>query len=143
MRRFRIKIGGRWYTVEVEDTSTTPIKVTVEGETFYVEAEGLGRRLAPRPAVNLSRPASPAPPATAPSPTTRSDANLVTSPMPGRVISVHVTEGQEVRQGEELCVVEAMKMEQSIRAPRDARVKRVLVQRGQQVGRDQPLVELG
>ena len=40
LKSIRVRVGERWYTVEVEDLSTSPIKVIVEGETFYVEVEG-------------------------------------------------------------------------------------------------------
>lgn len=54
----------------------------------------------------------------------------VTVPMPGLVIEVEVKEGERVRAGQGLVVVEAMKMQNEIKSPRDGNVKRVLVQKG-------------
>jgi biotin carboxyl carrier protein len=62
--------------------------------------------------------------------------------MPGRVISVLVQPGDRVSQGDEVCVVEAMKMEQSIRSNRDGVVKTVLVKPMDSVKANDPLVEL-
>ncbi len=62
--------------------------------------------------------------------------------MPGRVISILVRPGDRVATGDEVCVVEAMKMEQSIRAHRDGIVKTVFVQPMDPVKADDPLIEL-
>ncbi len=63
------------------------------------------------------------------------------SPMPGLLVSVAVAEGQEVKEGEALAVVEAMKMENSLLAPRDAVVAKVLAKRGDSLAVDQPILE--
>ena len=139
----RIKVGDRWYTVQVGDLSHSPVEVTVEGETYYVEVEGLPPPPPPRP--RRGRPPSrqlTAPPlqsrATSP---TLSD-KVLRSPMPGRVISILVRPGDPVSTGQEMCVVEAMKMEQSIRASIDGVVKAVHVQPMDSVSANDPLIEL-
>ncbi|MBM3957757.1 MAG: acetyl-CoA carboxylase biotin carboxyl carrier protein subunit [Gemmatimonadetes bacterium] len=62
--------------------------------------------------------------------------------MPGRVISVEVKRGDQVRRGQTVCIIESMKMEQRIASPRDARVTAVRVSAGDPVQRGQTLVEL-
>ena len=140
---FRIKVGDRWYAVQVGDLSYSPVDVTVEGETYSVEVEGLppkkpreARRTRQRPVDIAALP--PRSQAGAPPP---SD-DIVRSPMPGRVISVLVRPGDRVSQGDEVCVVEAMKMEQSIRATRNGVVKAVHVQPMDPVKANDPLIEL-
>jgi biotin carboxyl carrier protein len=64
------------------------------------------------------------------------------APMPGRVIAVRVEPGQAVTKGQELLVVEAMKMENALRAPRDGTVKSVAVRPGDMVSAGAVLVEL-
>lgn len=64
------------------------------------------------------------------------------APMPGKVIAVHVAPGQRVHRGEEVLVVEAMKMENAVRAPRDGTVKTVAVAVGDPVAPGIALVEL-
>ena len=140
VRSIRVKVGDHWYTVEVEDLSTSPVEVTVDGETFYVEVEGLqGAR--PTQAVPRSRSPRPAQPQ-AQRPAPRVLDKVIRSPMPGKVIAVNVKPGDAVTTGQEVCVIEAMKMEQSIRSAQAGTIKTVHVQPMQQVGADEPLVEL-
>jgi 3-methylcrotonyl-CoA carboxylase alpha subunit len=72
----------------------------------------------------------------------RHDSSALEAPMPGRVSAVKVAPGLEVRKGDELLVVEAMKMEHALRSPRDGRVRAVHAQVGDMVGPGRVLVEL-
>ncbi len=63
------------------------------------------------------------------------------SPMPGLLIKVCVDEGQEVKAGEELAVVEAMKMENSLRASKDLKIKSILASEGDNLSVDQKILE--
>ncbi len=140
---FRIRVGDNWYTVHVGDLTHSPVEVTVEGETFQVEVEGLppGAPSGPRRGRPRAADLEPPPPQVSSTATDPSD-NILRSPMPGRVISILVRPGDRVSVGDEVCVVEAMKMEQSIRAHRDGVVKAVHVQPMDPVKADDPLVEL-
>ncbi|MFZ4686663.1 MAG: biotin/lipoyl-containing protein, partial [Hyphomonadaceae bacterium] len=66
---------------------------------------------------------------------------LIISPMPGLVVSVAVAVGQEVKSGEAVCIVEAMKMQNIIRAEADGVVKAVNAATGASVAADEVLVE--
>lgn len=66
----------------------------------------------------------------------------VKAPMPGLVVAVPVTEGQEVSTGDVLVILESMKMENEVRAPRDGRVNRVRVSPSDAVEKGQTLVVL-
>ena len=72
----------------------------------------------------------------------RSGSGALEAPMPGRVIAVGVEPGQAVKKGQELLVVEAMKMENALRASRDGIVKSVAVRPGDMVAAGAVLVEL-
>ena len=68
--------------------------------------------------------------------------NLVSAPMPGTVLKVHVQEGETVKAGKPLVVLEAMKMENSLTAPYDATVRAVHVREGDRVAGGAVLIEL-
>ena len=148
MTTIRVRVGDHWYTVEVGDLNQSPVQVTVDGETFEVDVEAQAGPSPPRrgrPAGGLSVPDAPsaAPPGSAASPAgVPVDDDILRSPMPGRVMSVLVRPGDAVSAGDEVCVVEAMKMEQSILAHRDGVVKTVFVQPLDSVNANDPLVEL-
>ena len=137
----RVKVGERWYTVEIKDLSSSPLEVSVDGETVYVEIEGMGSTSpgsAKSPQLRQPRQTQTPEPAAAPG----ASGNVIQSPMPGRVVAIKVSPGDSVSAGQEVCVVEAMKMEQSIRVHRDATIKAVRVKPMDQVSADQPLIEL-
>ena len=140
---FRIKVGDHWFTVQVGDLTYSPVEGTVEGETISVEVEGLP----PRPPPNAHGPRSrPAQIVSAPRQRHSSGSDpsdkILRSPMPGKVIFIMVRPGDRVSAGDEVCVVEAMKMEQSIRTGRDGVIKAVHVQPMDSVSANDPLVEL-
>ena len=68
---------------------------------------------------------------------------LIISPMPGLVVSMDVELGQEVQEGEAVCVVEAMKMQNIIRAEANGTVKAINVGAGDSVAADEIMVEFG
>ena len=70
-------------------------------------------------------------------------ANAVTAPLSGSVSRILVEEGQAIKAGEVLCVLEAMKMETEITAPADGTVARILVSKGESVSGGEALIELG
>ena len=141
--RLRVRVGGNWYNVEVGDLDRSPVQVNVDGEIFTVEVEGLPGQVPGRP--RRGRTQTPGilvpPPASRVNPTS-GDGNFIRSPMPGRVISILVRPGDTVSIGQEVCVVEAMKMEQSIRSPQNGVVKEIRVQPMDSVRTNDPLMEL-
>jgi biotin carboxyl carrier protein len=66
----------------------------------------------------------------------------LTAPMPGQVRAVNVSEGDKVNKGQTLLLLEAMKMEIRIQSPQDGIVKKLFVQQGQTVEREQILVDI-
>jgi propionyl-CoA carboxylase alpha chain len=63
------------------------------------------------------------------------------APMPGLLVRLNVTEGDEIKAGEELAIVEAMKMENSLRAEQDVIIADVLATEGESLAVDQPILE--
>jgi len=68
---------------------------------------------------------------------------VIRSPMPGLIIAVPVEEGQVVSKGDQIVILESMKMENELRSPRDGVVKRVHVTPGESVEKNQPLATIG
>lgn len=124
-------------------------KVTLNNRTYEVEVEAGQAMLvdeyeayAPAPA------AAPAPVAAAPaaSPAAASPAlaagEVVKSPMPGNILKINVTVGQKVSEGDALLILEAMKMENEVAAPRSGTVAQIIVSKGAVVETGAPLVVL-
>ena len=156
----RVKIEGRWHTVEVGDLSERPIRAVVDGVSVEVDVGDAARdtlapaavstvtppaRGAPPPAVRAPAPTSP-PSAAAPAGAVTSEpANpnkVFSAPMPGIILEISVKPGDQVVTGDTICVLEAMKMQQRLRADWSGVVKSVLVAVGQQVMDGAPIVEL-
>ncbi len=137
--KITVRIDDGTYEVDVADLRARPIIALVEGERFEVWPEegptaaisqplkGTRPLAAPRAANRAVMPAAPTAPAA------RNDAKAVHAPIPGVIISVAVKPGDQVEVGQELCVLEAMKMKNSIRAPRAGQIGAVPVSVGQHV----------
>ncbi|HDI12294.1 MAG TPA: biotin/lipoyl-binding protein [Candidatus Bathyarchaeota archaeon] len=67
----------------------------------------------------------------------------VTAPMTGKIVSVKVKKGDEVKEGQVVCVLEAMKMENEITAPRSGRIKEIRVSEGTAVNEGEILLVIG
>jgi glutaconyl-CoA decarboxylase len=133
--RTRILVNGQPHTVEVKEIAGTSTTVLIDGRVEKLE---VARQAAP---VSAPTPAVAA--AAAPAPPSRPAAGeRVTAPLPGKILSVAVKTGDRVRKGDELCVIEAMKMGNSIRAQRDGIVGEVLVAPSQSVAFGAPLLVL-
>ena len=117
------------------------LKITVNGVAYDVQVEEVGEGAAAAPAAAPAAPA-PAPKAVAPAPAA-TGGEPVNSPMPGTVLDVKVKVGDSVKSGDTLIVLEAMKMENAIVAPKDAKVVAVHVTKGQTVESGGALVSLG
>jgi biotin carboxyl carrier protein len=140
-----VTVDGRTFTVEVTEEGKVLVDgiahdVVLEGETatvdeasYTVQAIGLALAAAAPP----PSPAGPAAPSGA-----EAGAGAVLAIMPGKIIRVMVKVGQEVAEGEAVCVLEAMKMENELHARQDGTVKAVHVKPGDDVEKDQVLVEI-
>ena len=135
MKAYRVTINGHVYKVQIGDLYADPVQVMVDGEPFAVKLEGEAAGAAPaRLAPRIERLA--APPAAQTMPLAGSAAagdKVLVAPMPGTIMEIRVQAGQSVRRGQELCVLDAMKMKNSIRSARDGVIAEVAVHDGQAV----------
>ena len=131
MRKFAITVNGQAYEVEVEE---------IGGAPTFAAAPVAAPAFAPAPvAAPAARPAAPAakPAAAAPA-----GAEAIKAPMPGNINDVKVSQGQNVKKGDVLVILEAMKMENEIMAPRDGVVASVNVTKGATVNTGDVLLSL-
>lgn len=124
MKYYTITVNGNTYDVSVEETNGTPVRNTATTP-------------APAPVAPKAAPAAaPKQEAAAPAPKVSTGAAggvKVVSPMPGKIISTKVSEGQTVKQGDVVLILEAMKMENEIVAPSDGTIASINVTAGQTV----------
>lgn len=138
MKEFNYKINGAPYRVIVNKTEGDIIELEVNGTPFTVELEEKTKK----PLVGIKRPkieAAPAPtPQTATTPLVTKPLangakNTIQSPLPGIILDVRCKEGDAVKKGQTLMVLEAMKMENNILANANGTISQILVQKGDSV----------
>ncbi len=117
--KYTLTMNNKTYEVEVELAEP----MSVEEFSAYAPA-------APAPVAATPAAATEAPPA---APAVTEAGEIITAPMPGTILKVNVTPGQAVKEGEVLCILEAMKMENEIMAPKNGTVKQVLTSKGSSV----------
>lgn len=140
--KMKIKVDGDTYEIEIDDLDTRPILAKVNGQTFEVYPEE----------VQVAKPVN-LPPSRQPvitpdrvviKPSTAAvsaSGKSVLSPLPGVIDSIMVREGDEVKSGQELLILEAMKMKNTIRSTRDGKIGRVYVSIGDQVPHNHVLLD--
>ncbi len=132
---YRVTVAGKEYRVEVPNPREQPVRAVVDGEVVEVWMEESAPVAGTAPA--------PAPPVVAATPVPiASQAGDVTAPLPGVVTVISVKVGDSVKPGQELCILEAMKMNNPIRATAGGVVKAVYVTVGQQVQHGTPLFHI-
>jgi biotin carboxyl carrier protein len=138
MKHYRITLEGHTFDVEVlDDPRQRQVRVQVDGEVLTVEAEAVmdvGGMPPSEPILS-----APSPPA---APVGTAASGVVKAPLPGVVKSIAVRPGQHVAAGDELLVIEAMKMNNIIRASSGGTVGVIYVSEGRQVPHGEPLLDL-
>ena len=164
MRRYTLEVGGKPYVIDVQEVTADRYRVEVEGQEYEVRLSGdedltearispeivLAREAAqhlPQTAP-AARPAAPFPAASSPPPSPRpsTDGHIVgalTAPMPGKILSVEVKQGDRVSRGQTVVILEAMKMKNAIKSPYDGVVLEIMVRAEQTVAYGDPLAQLG
>jgi biotin carboxyl carrier protein len=153
--KYRVRVDDRTFEVEVGDIQARPVVATVEGQRFEVWPETATVAPLPAPGAATSAEsgaaATPARPAAEPRRTRRTSGEeaapranagrVVYAPIPGVIESVAVRPGEKVQVGQALCVLEAMKMKNIIRASQAVTVAEVCVTPGQHVKHNDVLVK--
>ena len=152
MKEYRVNVNGKDYQVKLDDPNASPVQVEVNGQAFEVtlSEQGAVRTVArPREDTELEQVYIPTvastyvetsveietetsgPDADAAPPS--GDAQQVTAPMPGKILDIEVQVGSQVKNGDVLCNLEAMKMKSPIRSTAEGTIVQVLTSEGQNV----------
>jgi acetyl/propionyl-CoA carboxylase alpha subunit len=126
---FHLIQGNRSVSVRLINMDATGKKMTLEvdGESFQVEIRDVLEQMLDKLGFSA---------------VSTKQIKDIKAPMPGLVLDIHVTAGQEVAEGDKILILEAMKMENSLMIHTNAKIKSVLVKKGQAVEKNQVLVEL-
>lgn len=147
MKTYRFKINGNGYEVAINSVEGQTASVTVNGTPYTVELEEAPAapvQVAPVQAAPVQAAAvQPAPAQPAASAPASGTGKAVTSPLPGVIIAIKVNVGDVVKAGQEVAVLEAMKMENSIEATHDGTVTAINVSKGDSVLEGAPVVTIG
>ena len=141
MKEYKYTINGNKYEVVIGDITDNIATLTVNGEEYKVEMEkeqeAEKKKPVVRPAAAAAAPSSEAAPQTG---ATANKANALKAPLPGVITDILVEVGQEVNAGDNVIVLEAMKMANNLQAEKSGKVTAICVQVGQSVMEDEALV---
>ena len=140
LRTFNVFVEGQYYEVEVECTSGAPVITGVAPAAMAAPAPAAKPAAAPAAAAPAAKPA--AAPAAGAQALAPGDVPL-RAPMPGMIISYGVKVGDKVNTGDLVCVLEAMKMQNSLPAPASGTVKAIHFEPGASVAKDAVILVIG
>jgi glutaconyl-CoA/methylmalonyl-CoA decarboxylase subunit gamma len=164
MREYVMSVGGREFHAGIKELNADYALVQIDGQEYKVMLKQLGsgqsifsalaRSVAPQPVPApggtpvppKGGPEAP-PPVVAPPPpqgaaASQEGSSAIPAPLPGLVLDVLVKEGDTVKAGQSLLIMEAMKMENQIQAPFDGTVKKIFVQKGANICEGDKLIEI-
>ncbi|NTU95676.1 MAG: biotin/lipoyl-binding protein [Bacteroidales bacterium] len=146
MKEYKLKINGNDYNVTITDIEDTIAEVEVNGIPFKVEIDRPLKKQATvvqRPAVPTGQNSAPKPTASVKPPVASGSESAITSPLPGVILEVVVKEGDAVKKGQKLMVLEAMKMENVIEASADGKIISIKANKGDSVLEGATLIIIG
>ena len=145
MKEYKYKINGNVYNVVIGDIEDNLAHVEVNGTHYTVEMEKKAKETVASKPVVKPAPKPAAAPAAAPAvqPTSGGAKSGIKSPLPGVILDIKVNVGDEVKKGQTVIILEAMKMENSINADKDGKVTAINVSKGESVleGTDLIIIE--
>ena len=140
MKEYKYTINGNKYEVVIADITDNIATLSVNGEDYNVEMEAEPEEEKKKPVLGKPK-AEPAESDSATADTANVNTNnAIKAPLPGVITSIEVAVGDEVKAGDTVLVLEAMKMANNIEAEKDGKVTAILVQAGQSVMEDDALI---
>jgi glutaconyl-CoA/methylmalonyl-CoA decarboxylase subunit gamma len=145
--KIKVKIDEQVFEVEINDLAARPIVALVDGQCFEIWPEDESspapaeRMIVERPTPTSSAAPAPKPIVAAASVGAVDKSKVVLAPIPGVILTVAICAGATVKVGQELCVLEAMKMKNAIRSTRAGTIANIYVAEGDHVKHGQVLVD--
>ena len=140
MKNYKFKINGAEYNVDINEVEGQEIKLDVNGTPYIVTVDKEMRQqkqhttvISNRPAPRVAAAQGDVQRASAPNPNTAAGGTKVTTPLPGTILEVYVNVGDQVKAGQRVVLLEALKMENNIEADNDGTVTAVNVRKGDSV----------
>ena len=140
MKEYKYTINGNKYEVVVGDINDNIATLTVNGEEYTVEMEKQPEPEKKKPVVKAAAPAASSSDAPTANKAAVNKANAVKAPLPGVITDILVAEGDEVKAGDTVVVLEAMKMANNLPAEKNGKVTAVCVKIGESVMEDDALI---
>lgn len=149
MKEFKMNINGNEYNVTINDVEDNVAKVEVNGMPYKVTMDKPMRKTQATPRPTVTKPnnaptqtvSTPAAPVSKPA--GGGAGGAVKSPLPGVILEVNVKEGDAVKIGQKLCMLEAMKMENVINSDKEGKVIEVKIKQGDSVLEGADLIIIG
>ena len=146
MREYVLSIEGKDYKAEVKEITSEYAKIIVNEKEYKIKIKEFGHKSSGMPSVKRAE---------TPIRETKlekrgiekpkidsTDSGTIKAPLPGLIIDVFVNVGDSVKAGQDLFVMESMKMENQIQAPHDGTVAKIYIKRGDSVAEGDMLLEL-
>ncbi|MEJ5302610.1 MAG: biotin/lipoyl-binding protein [Bacteroidales bacterium] len=146
MKKFKFKIHGNQYEAEIINIEDNIATIEINGTTYTVEVDkDLTPTKTPKLVRSVAVPTTDTHPATSKTstPGTPKGAGFIKSPLPGTVLEVLVKEGDHVKIGQRVLLLEAMKMENNIDSDKEGRVVKIHKHKGDPVMEGDILIEIG
>lgn len=146
MKLYKLSINGSTYETQVVRIENSVAEVLVNGTKYKVTVENeIFQSKTPKLVQGLAVPSTDADPSTAKTanPNASKGTGTIKSPLPGVVLNLFVKEGDFVKLGQKLLILEAMKMENNIEADKEGVIKSVKKQKGDSVMEGDVLIEIG
>jgi len=145
MREYVLTIGDREYRAGIKDLTAEFALISVSGKEYRVEFKQLGKKES-LPEIRKVEPVTQVPASQSKEEKTKKtlgvEGGAVKSPLPGMILEIKISEGDSVKAGQVLLILEAMKMENQIQAPHDGKVKKINFRNGDTVSEGEVLCEI-
>lgn len=139
MKKFNVTVNGKTYAVEVEEVGAGHGGFTYQP----VQQAAAPAPVSPAPAVAPTPTPTPAPaPAPKAAAPVSGEGELMSAPMPGTILDILVSEGQTVKKGDIVIILEAMKMENEIASPADGVVSKIYTSKSATVNAGDPMLSV-